>query len=101
LDPPTARDRLEAAQSSGVDLRAALSGNDEQLRPTEIAQPALLFVECALRSTLPDDLVVVACAGPRVGEYAAAVAAHALQPADAMRLVIERGQAMATTWDGT
>ena len=92
---------LAAAQSSGLDLRAALSGDDEQLRPTEIAQPALLLVECALRSTLPDDLDVVAVAGHSVGEYAAAVAAHALQPADAMRLVIERGRAMAAMREGT
>ena len=33
IDLPIAVDMLEAAQSSGLDLRAALSGNDEQLRP--------------------------------------------------------------------
>jgi [acyl-carrier-protein] S-malonyltransferase len=92
---------LDAAQSAGLDLGAALQGDDEHLRPTEIAQPALLFVECALRSTLPDDLDVVAVAGHSVGEYAAAVAANALRPADAMRLVIERGRAMAGMRDGT
>jgi [acyl-carrier-protein] S-malonyltransferase len=100
-DLSIAAEMLGAAESSGLDLRAALSGDDEHLRPTEIAQPALLFVECALRSTLPDDLDVVAVAGHSVGEYAAAVAAHALQPADAMRLVIERGRAMAAMRDGT
>jgi [acyl-carrier-protein] S-malonyltransferase len=101
MDLPVAVEMLAAAQASGLDLRAALSGDDEQLRPTEIAQPALLFVECALRRTLPDDLDVVAVAGHSVGEYAAAVAAHALQPADAMRLVIERGRAMASMREGT
>lgn len=101
IDLPIAVDMLEAAQSSGLDLHTALAGNDEQLRPTEIAQPALLFVECALRSTLPEDLDVVAVAGHSVGEYAAAVAAHALQPRDAMRLVIERGKAMAAMRDGS
>lgn len=98
---PIAVEMLEAAQSAGLDLGAALQGDDEHLRPTEIAQPALLFVECALRSTLPDDLDVVAVAGHSVGEYAAAVAANALRPADAMRLVIERGRAMAGMRDGT
>ena len=93
---PIAIEMLDAARSSGLDLEAALMGDEEQLRPTEIAQPALLFVECALRSTLPDDLDIVAVAGHSVGEYAASVAAGALQPADAMRLVIERGRAMAT-----
>jgi [acyl-carrier-protein] S-malonyltransferase len=100
-DLPIAREMLGAAESAGLDLRAALAGDDDHLRPTEIAQPSLLFVECALRSVLPDDLDVVAVAGHSVGEYAAAVAAGALQPADAMRLVIERGKAMAGMRDGT
>ena len=69
-DLPIALEMLAAAESSGLDLRTALSGDDDHLRPTEIAQPALLFVECALRSTLPDDLDVVAVAGHSVGEYA-------------------------------
>jgi len=98
---PIAVEMLDAAKSSGLDLEAALMGDEEHLRPTEIAQPALLFVECTLRSTLPDDLDVVAVAGHSVGEYAAAVAAHALQPAAAMRLVIERGRAMAAMREGT
>jgi [acyl-carrier-protein] S-malonyltransferase len=98
---PIAQEMLAAANASGLDLGAALNGDDEHLRPTDIAQPALLLVECALRSALPADLDVVAVAGHSVGEYAAAVAAHALQPADAMRLVIERGRAMAAMRDGT
>jgi [acyl-carrier-protein] S-malonyltransferase len=101
IDLPIAQEMLAAATSSGLDLIAALSGDDEHLRPTEIAQPALLLVECSLRSTLPPGLDVVAVAGHSVGEYAAAVAANALQPADAMRLVIERGRAMADMHDGT
>jgi [acyl-carrier-protein] S-malonyltransferase len=100
-DLPIAVEMLAVAESCGLDLKTALRGDDEQLRPTEIAQPALLFVECALRSTLPADLDVIAVAGHSVGEYAAAVAANALQPADAMRLVIERGRAMAAMRDGT
>ena len=98
---PIAEEMLGAAHASGLDLRAALSGDDDQLRPTEIAQPALLLVECALRSTLPDSVDVVAVAGHSVGEYAAAVAAGALRPDDAMRIVIERGRAMASMRDGT
>jgi [acyl-carrier-protein] S-malonyltransferase len=98
---PIAVEMLDAAKSSGLDLEAALMGDDEHLRPTEIAQPALLFVECTLWSTLPDDLDIVAVAGHSVGEYAASVAAHALQPADAMRLVIDRGRAMAAMREGT
>lgn len=98
---PIAQEMLAAALASGLDLSAALTGDDEHLRPTDIAQPSLLLVECALRSALPEDLDVVAVAGHSVGEYAAAVAAHALRPADAMRLVIERGRAMAAMREGT
>lgn len=98
---PIALEMLAAAEASGLDLRAALAGDDDHLRPTEIAQPALLFVECALRSSLPDGLDAIAVAGHSVGEYAAAVAAGALEPKDAMRLVIERGRAMAAMRDGT
>jgi len=100
-DLPIAVRMLAAAGDCDVDLASALSGDDEQLRPTDIAQPALLLVETALRSVLPHDLQVVAVAGHSVGEYAAAVASGALQPADAMRLVIERGRAMAAMREGT
>jgi [acyl-carrier-protein] S-malonyltransferase len=100
-DLPIAQEMLSAAAACGLDLAAALTGDDEQLRPTDIAQPALLFVECALRSTLPAGIDVVAVAGHSVGEYAAAVAAHAITPGDAMRVVIERGRAMAAMREGT
>jgi [acyl-carrier-protein] S-malonyltransferase len=100
-DLPVAVEMLAAATASGLDLGSALAGDDEHLRPTDIAQPALLLVECALRAALPADLHVVAVAGHSVGEYAAAVAAGGLQPADAMRLVIARGRAMAAMREGT
>ncbi len=98
---PIAQEMLAAANDCGLDLGAALTGDDEHLRPTDTAQPALLLVECALRNALPADLDIIAVAGHSVGEYAAAVAAHALEPAAAMRLVIERGRAMAAMRDGT
>jgi [acyl-carrier-protein] S-malonyltransferase len=100
-DLPVAVEMLAAATDSGLDLTSALAGDDEQLRPTDIAQPALLLVECALRAELPKDLNIVAVAGHSVGEYAAAVAAGSLRPADAMRLVIARGRAMAAMREGT
>jgi [acyl-carrier-protein] S-malonyltransferase len=100
-DQPIAVEMLAAAADAGLDLRAALAGDDDSLRATDVAQPALLLVESALRAALPADLHVVAVAGHSVGEYAAAVAAGALQPADAMRLVVERGRSMAAMHDGT
>ena len=95
LELPESRPMLDAASNEGADLRTALAGDDDALRPTEIAQPALLFTECALLRLLPGGLDVAGCAGHSVGEYAAAVAAGALSPEQAMRIVVRRGRAMA------
>jgi len=66
----------------------------------DVKAPALLFVECALLAHIPSSLQVAGVAGHSVGEYAAAVAAGALAPGDAMRLVVERGRAMAAMREG-
>ncbi len=100
LDLGVARELLAVAAGEGLDLAAALEGDEEALRPTEIAQPALLLVGVALATVLPGGVEVVAVAGHSVGEYAALVAAGALEPADAMRLVIARGRAMAAMRQG-
>jgi [acyl-carrier-protein] S-malonyltransferase len=101
LESAVGGELVRAAAEHGLDLRAALRGDDDSLRPTDVAQPALLFVEAVLGLSLPDDLDVVAVAGHSVGEYAACVAAGALRPADAMRVVIARGRAMAAMHEGT
>lgn len=102
LDTPLAAELLDGASRCGLDLAAILAeGGDAALRPTEVAQPALLFVECVLQSAIPAEVIVVATAGHSVGEYAACVAAGALPAPDAMRLVIARGRAMAAMREGT
>jgi [acyl-carrier-protein] S-malonyltransferase len=104
LDTPVARTLLDAASARGLDLRAALDGDDDALRPTEVAQPALLLVSCvlagALRAAWGGSVEVVGVAGHSVGEYAALVAAGVLDPAEAMGLVVERGRAMAAMREG-
>lgn len=104
LDTPVARTLLDAASARGLDLRGALDGDDDALRPTEIAQPALLLVSCvladALRTARSGSVELVGVAGHSVGEYAALVAAGALDPAEAMGLVVERGRAMAAMREG-
>jgi [acyl-carrier-protein] S-malonyltransferase len=104
LDAPLARTLLDAAASHGLDLAAALAGDDDTLRPTDVAQPALLLVEAVLAEAVQrvagDAVVVVGVAGHSVGEYAALVAAGALDPVEAMGLVVERGRAMAAMHDG-
>ncbi|HSP65544.1 MAG TPA: ACP S-malonyltransferase [Candidatus Deferrimicrobium sp.] len=100
LESPLAASLLDAARAEGLDLATALQGSDDELRPTEIAQPALLFVELVLADALPDELKVVGVAGHSVGEYAAVSAAGAFSAEDTMRLVIARGREMAAMSEG-
>jgi [acyl-carrier-protein] S-malonyltransferase len=103
LDLPPAPELLEVAAAAGIDLRGALAGDEEGLRPTEIAQPALLLVEAVLALRLREaapGVTVVGVAGHSVGEYAALVAAGVLEPTVALRLVTARGLAMAGMREG-
>jgi [acyl-carrier-protein] S-malonyltransferase len=83
--------------SIDVDLRHLLTeADDEQLKLTENAQPALCFTGIALTLLLRRDGVEpAATAGHSVGEYAALAAAGAIEPEDAVATVVERGHAMA------
>jgi [acyl-carrier-protein] S-malonyltransferase len=101
LDEPLAIRLLDVARADGLDLAAALNGSDDELRPTEIAQPALTLVELVLAAGLPADLDVVGVAGHSVGEYAAVSVAGAYAAEDVMRLVIRRGREMASMTEGT
>ena len=102
LDTLEAGRLLEVAATAGLDLAGALrSGDDERLRPTEVAQPALLLVEALLGAAIPGSLEVVGVAGHSVGEYAALVGAGALSDVAAMRLVVARGRVMAAAREGT
>lgn len=93
---------LDVASAAGVDLAAALAGDDEALRPTDVAQPALLLVEVTLAAALRTaGLEVVGAAGHSVGEYAALVAAGAMDAEAAMSLVLARGRRMAAMREGT
>jgi [acyl-carrier-protein] S-malonyltransferase len=92
---------VAVAAEEDLDLAAVLAGSDDALRPTEVAQPALLFVELVLAAALPDHLDVVGVAGHSVGEYAAVSVAGAYTAEDTMRLVIRRGREMALMTGGT
>lgn len=76
--------------------RVLFEGSEEDLRATEVAQPALLTHSVAvLRCLQWRNLQPVAVAGHSLGEYSALVAAGALNFADAVQLVRKRGLLMA------
>jgi len=89
---------LEAAEITGLDLvRLACDGAADEVRATEVPQPLLLLHSIALLQQLPEPTVAGAAgvAGHSLGEYSALVAAGSLDWRDALRLVRERGLAMA------
>lgn len=86
------------AQSHRIDLLSALfpAPDDPEaagrLAQTAVTQPALFSVEYALAKLLEEQGVMPdVMVGHSVGEYVAAVLAGVLDPADALRLVAERG----------
>ncbi len=96
-DPELAELAGRCSAAAGIDLKRLLvDADDEELKLTTNAQPALLFMGVALsrllerRGIRPD-----AAAGHSVGEYTALCVAGALSPEVAVRLVVERGRAMA------
>jgi len=69
------------------------TGSDDDLRRTDVTQPAIFLHSVALFSAQPDlrpDMV----AGHSLGEFSALVAAQVLQFEDALHLVAQRAQAM-------
>lgn len=88
----------EASDLLGLDVvRLACAADNDTIRATEVAQPLLLLLSVALLETLPDRNreQVAAVAGHSLGEYSALVASGALPWQEALKLVRERGLAMA------
>ncbi|MGH2615298.1 MAG: ACP S-malonyltransferase, partial [Thermomicrobiales bacterium] len=97
-DPEIAALYAAADVTLGFPLREVIfAGPDESLQRTPVQQPAILLTSIAYfralrkRGLLPDADVV---AGHSLGEYAAMVAAGALDFEDALRLVRRRGELM-------
>jgi [acyl-carrier-protein] S-malonyltransferase len=100
---PAAAAAFERAdQALGIPLsRMILEGPAEELDQTVNAQPAILATSVAYLDAMREearqagiDLVPMAVAGHSAGQYAAAVAANALDYTDALHLVRERGRIM-------
>ncbi|MFH1710629.1 MAG: ACP S-malonyltransferase [bacterium] len=89
----------EANEALGFDLsKLCFEGSEEELKRTEITQPAILTVSAmcleALRSF--GNVKVEAAAGHSLGEYTALYCAGSLSFKDAVKLVNLRGQFMQT-----
>ena len=94
---PAARHTFqEADEVLGYELsRICFEGPEQQLRLTEVTQPAILTVSvAALRVLSEKGMQADYVAGHSLGEYSANVAAGAIDFADAVRTVRRRGQLM-------
>src|SRR6202035_3375808 len=94
---PTARRTFEEADEAlGYKLsQLCFEGPEEQLRLTEVTQPAILTASVAAWRVLNEKGVAPSSvAGHSLGEYSAYVAAGTLTFADAIRTVRNRGKYM-------
>jgi len=94
---PVARHTFQEADDAlGFSIsQLCFQGPDEELKMTEITQPAILTMSVAVCRVLQEKGVVPQfVAGHSLGEYSAHVAAGTLDFADAVRTVRNRGQYM-------
>ena len=87
----------EASDVLGYDLWDIVSnGPEEKLNQTEITQPAMLAADVAVMRIMKQQCMLrpFVLAGHSLGEYAALVAADAIEFTDAIELVAERGRLM-------
>ena len=94
--PEASRIFEEADSALGFSIsQVCFEGPEEELKRTEITQPALLTVSVAALAVLRGKGVTADyIAGHSLGEYSALVAAGSLKFEDALRLVQERGRYM-------
>lgn len=98
LTDPEVADLCDRCSSAAdVDLRHLLTGaDDDELRLTQNAQPALCFMGIGLTLLLNRrGIEPAAAAGHSVGEYAALAAGGAVGGPQVIKAVVERGRAMA------
>jgi [acyl-carrier-protein] S-malonyltransferase len=70
------------------------NGTDEELKQTNVTQPAIFLHSVILAKTLGENFLPEMVAGHSLGEFSALVASHALSFEDGLRLVAARANAM-------
>jgi [acyl-carrier-protein] S-malonyltransferase len=96
-DPEVAELCDRCGSAAGIDLRHLVTAaDDDELRLTQNAQPALCFVGIGLTVLLRRrGIEPSGAAGHSVGEYAALAASGAIGAPEVIRAVVDRGKAMA------
>lgn len=93
---PMAREMFEKANEIlGFRITDIMfNGTDEQLKQTNVTQPAIFLHSVILAKALGSDFAPQMTAGHSLGEFSALVAAGALSFEDGLRLVSKRADAM-------
>ena len=97
---PAARALYDRADAAVPGLKkVSFEGPDEELRRTDVSQPAIVVCSLAALAALEAELggklpSVAVAAGLSLGEYSALVFSGALSLEDGLRLVIARGKLM-------
>ncbi|HEX8426936.1 ACP S-malonyltransferase [Hymenobacter sp.] len=92
--PEAQRLMKQANEILGFQLTDVMfNGSEEDLRRTDVTQPAIFLHSVALAAVVPN-LAPDMVAGHSLGEFSALVAAKVLLFEDALRLVAQRAQAM-------
>jgi [acyl-carrier-protein] S-malonyltransferase len=93
---PVAKDLFEKANEI-IGFRISdimFGGTDEELKQTNVTQPAIFLHSVILAKVLGDDFKPNMVAGHSLGEFSALVSANALSFEDGFKLVIARANAM-------
>jgi [acyl-carrier-protein] S-malonyltransferase len=100
-EQPAAKELFEKANEI-IGFRISdimFSGSEEELKQTNVTQPAIFLHSVILAKSLGDQFTPDMVAGHSLGEFSALVAAGALTFEDGLRLVIARANAMQKACD--
>ncbi len=98
-----AREMIDrCSEESGIDFKALLFEENEQLEQTEYTQPAILLVSAVAHRLFENEMAIkpVFALGHSLGEFSALVSVGALDLVDAVKLVHLRGKLMKNACEG-
>ncbi len=99
---PEVKDKFDSASSAlGFDLAKVCFENEDLIKDTEYAQPALVTVSSAILDLVKkENILADYVLGLSLGEYSAFVASGALSFEETVKLVNKRGQLMKEAFNG-